>query len=65
VRGRVSDNTEITQRLGWAPSIRLADGMEKTYRWIYDQMTAGTDARRVYAFGHRQPAGESARSSSS
>jgi nucleoside-diphosphate-sugar epimerase len=65
VRGRVSDNTEITQRLGWAPSVRLADGMEKTYRWIYDQMTAGMDARRVYAFGHRQPAGESARSSSS
>jgi hypothetical protein len=30
----------ITDRLGWAPSIRLRDGMEQTYRWIYDQMTA-------------------------
>ncbi|MEX2454402.1 MAG: NAD-dependent epimerase/dehydratase family protein [Rhodospirillaceae bacterium] len=39
VRGRNSDNTLITERLGWAPSIRLDDGMEKTYAWIYDQMT--------------------------
>ena len=38
VRGRVSDNTEITRRLGWAPSVRLSEGMEKTYRWIHDQM---------------------------
>jgi nucleoside-diphosphate-sugar epimerase len=40
VRGRSSDNTLINERLGWAPSIRLADGIEKTYSWIYDQMTA-------------------------
>ena len=40
VRGRSSDNTLIKQKLGWAPSIRLRDGMEKTYRWIYDQMAA-------------------------
>ncbi len=26
---------------GWAPGIRLDDGMEKTYRWIYDEMTSG------------------------
>jgi nucleoside-diphosphate-sugar epimerase len=39
VRGRSSDNTLITQLLGWAPSIRLEAGMEQTYRWIYDQMT--------------------------
>jgi nucleoside-diphosphate-sugar epimerase len=38
VNGRNSDNTLITERLGWAPSIRLADGMERTYRWIYDQI---------------------------
>jgi nucleoside-diphosphate-sugar epimerase len=40
VNGRSSDNTMITDRLGWAPSIRLRDGMEQTYRWIYDQMSA-------------------------
>lgn len=40
VRGRNSDNTLILERLGWAPTISLEDGLEQTYRWIYDQMTA-------------------------
>ena len=40
VNGRNSDNTLIKQRLGWAPGIRVYDGMKKTYRWIYDQITA-------------------------
>ena len=44
VRGRNSDNTRIKQELGWAPSTRLADGMAKTYAWIYDQMTAKGEA---------------------
>src|SRR5712691_925564 len=39
VRGRNSDNTLITERLGWAPEISLEVGLEQTYRWIYDQMT--------------------------
>jgi GDP-D-mannose 3', 5'-epimerase len=38
VRGRNSDNTLIQQKLGWEPSIPLRVGLEKTYRWIYDQM---------------------------
>jgi len=38
VNGRNSDNTLIKKYLGWEPSTRLRDGMEKTYRWIYDQM---------------------------
>jgi GDP-D-mannose 3',5'-epimerase len=37
VNGRNSDNTMIRQELGWEPSIRLRDGMERTYRWIYDE----------------------------
>jgi GDP-D-mannose 3',5'-epimerase len=40
VNGRNSDNTMIQARLGWQPGTRLRDGMEKTYRWIHDQMTA-------------------------
>jgi nucleoside-diphosphate-sugar epimerase len=40
VNGRNSDNTLIKKHLGWEPGTRLRDGMEKTYRWIYDQMTA-------------------------
>lgn len=42
VNGRNSDNTMIVERLGWEPSTRLYDGMERTYRWIYDQMTSGS-----------------------
>lgn len=41
VRGRNSDNTLIKQIYGWAPSIRLEDGMAQTYRWIYDQIKSG------------------------
>ena len=37
VNGRNSDNTLINKYLGWEPSIRLRDGMEKTYAWIYDE----------------------------
>lgn len=44
VRGRNSDNTLILEKLGWAPGVRLRDGMEQTYRWIHDQM-AGVPAR--------------------
>jgi nucleoside-diphosphate-sugar epimerase len=42
VRGRNSDNTLILERLNWEPSTSLADGMEKTYTWIYDQLTASS-----------------------
>jgi GDP-D-mannose 3',5'-epimerase len=38
VRGRNSDNTMIVERLGWEPSTSLKDGLEQTYRWIYDQV---------------------------
>lgn len=37
VNGRNSDNTRILHEFGWAPSIRLRDGMERTYKWIYDE----------------------------
>jgi len=40
VRGRNSDNTMIQQRLGWAPSIPLQEGLEANYRWIYDEVSA-------------------------
>jgi nucleoside-diphosphate-sugar epimerase len=38
VNGRNSDNAKIKQLLSWAPSIRLRDGLEKTYAWIHDQI---------------------------
>ena len=38
VNGRNSDNTLIQKYLGWEPGVRLREGMEKTYAWIYDEM---------------------------
>jgi len=39
VNGRNSDNTLIKKLLSWEPSIALKAGLEKTYRWIHDDMT--------------------------
>jgi len=52
VNGRNSDNTLINKLLGWEPSIRLRDGMEKTYAWIYDEYMAanGGGKRAVGVF---------------
>ena len=40
VNGRNSDNTKIVEYLGWEPSIRLKDGLAKTYEWIAKEMLA-------------------------
>ena len=50
VRGRNSDNTLIRRHLGWEPSVTLEEGMERTYRWIHDQLTAPRS-------GHQRAAG--------
>lgn len=42
VNGRNSDNTKIKQYLGWEPSIRLRDGLAKTYAWIEEEMTVNS-----------------------
>lgn len=38
VRGRKSDNRLIREKLGWAPSKPLREGMEKNYAWITEQV---------------------------
>ena len=38
VNGRNSDNTLIQKVFKWEPSTRLRDGLEKTYRWIHEEM---------------------------
>ncbi len=38
VRGRNSDNTLIRKYLDWEPSVSLKDGIERTYRWIHDEV---------------------------
>jgi len=38
VRGRVSDNRLIREKLGWAPSESLKEGLRKTYPWIAERV---------------------------
>ena len=45
VNGRNSDNTMILEDLSWEPSIRLKDGLARTYAWIYDEMQARSTRR--------------------
>jgi len=41
VNGRNSDNTLIQKRFGWEPDTKLKDGLQQTYRWIFDEIQAG------------------------
>lgn len=43
VRGRTSDNRLIYDKLGWKPTQPLRTGMEKTYKWIEDQVRSWRD----------------------
>ena len=45
VNGRNSDNTLIQEKLGWEPSIRLRDGLERTYRWIEQEIATGAKGK--------------------
>jgi nucleoside-diphosphate-sugar epimerase len=38
VRGRRSDNRLIREKLGWAPSMPLIEGLKRTYPWIEEQV---------------------------
>jgi len=38
VRGRNSDNALIREKLGWAPSTKLQEGIRTTYEWINRQV---------------------------
>ena len=39
VKGRSSDNTKIKNELKWEPKYSLYNGLEKTYQWIFKNMT--------------------------
>src|SRR6266542_2541315 len=41
VYGCNSDKSLIKKYLGWEPGIRLREGLEKTYGWIYDKISKG------------------------
>ncbi len=46
VRGRSSDNSFIQEKINWAPNIKLKIGLEKTYKWIYNQIMSGDNSNR-------------------
>ena len=45
VAGRNSDNTLIKEKLGWAPSKPLKEGLTDTYNWIKSQVELRDTAR--------------------
>jgi GDP-D-mannose 3',5'-epimerase len=45
VRGRNSDNTRLSQILGWTPEISLEEGLARTYNWIEAQVIASHQSR--------------------
>lgn len=50
VRGRNSDNALIREKLGWAPSQPLSEGVEITYKWIVEQIEkTKVNGLRVFA----------------
>ncbi len=51
VNGRNSDNTLIKQHFNWAPEIKLRDGLEKTYAWIYNGIVSGAQTKEGLAAG--------------
>jgi len=47
VRGRNSDNRLIRERLQWAPSKKLREGVEETYAWILAQVREAQGTARL------------------
>jgi len=44
VRGRNSDNVLIRAELGWEPTMRLQQGLARTYTWIEAQVWSAARA---------------------
>ena len=46
VRGRSSDNSMLKSQFDWEPSVSLKDGLEKTYKWIFDQLKSQENSQK-------------------
>lgn len=51
VRGRNSDNTQLSRILGWTPQISLEEGLAMTYRWIESQVRSKEAPREALVAG--------------
>ena len=53
VRGRNSNNDLIKEKLGYAPSVKLEDGLKVTFEWINgkiaEEVAGGADAEAAFA----------------
>ena len=43
VRGRSSDNSYVTEKIGWKSENSLKEGLTKTYKWIEQQINSGSN----------------------
>ena len=48
VRGRNSDNSLILATLNWQPSVKLEEGLRKTYFWIKDELQKEFNINKKY-----------------
>ena len=46
VRGRSSDNSFIKEKLNWSPKMKLYDGLKKTYDWIFNEISSGSNIQK-------------------
>jgi GDP-D-mannose 3', 5'-epimerase len=47
VRGRNSDNRLIAEKLSWKPTRSLREGLEKTYRWVDEQVAVSRSSKLI------------------
>jgi nucleoside-diphosphate-sugar epimerase len=47
VRGRNSDNRQIRDKLNWAPSRPLREGLEQTYAWIEQRVRSNSAPKQA------------------
>jgi len=50
VRGRSSDNSKILKDFNWQPSIKLVDGLTKTYSWIEEMVNKNINNNNFIKF---------------
>ena len=46
VRGRSSNNDFVREKINWDTEYSLAEGLEATYKWIYDQILSGSNSAK-------------------
>ena len=50
VRGRSSNNEKIIKDFNWEPSTKLKDGLEITFKWVYDQIKNPNSPKKFRQF---------------